>query len=201
MHSAALSGRSFVEEARRAQIVDAAVRTLATVGAARASFARIAEEAGISPSLISYHFSARHELLLEIGRTIDADIREAMAEATREATSPLAAVRGLVAGFVGYVDGHRERMLALRELEATLAPDERRRIGVLDPNAGRTAWQELLHAGQAVGAFGSFDPQVVATAIMGLLSTVPAQLYGEPRIDPAVVAEGLCRIVERAVRP
>jgi TetR/AcrR family fatty acid metabolism transcriptional regulator len=40
--------RTFTESARRAQIVQAAIETIAEVGYARASYARIAEHAGLS---------------------------------------------------------------------------------------------------------------------------------------------------------
>ena len=52
---------------------------LARDGYAKATFARIAEEAGISPGLITYHFGTRDELLDAIGRTIDQRMDAAMA--------------------------------------------------------------------------------------------------------------------------
>ena len=59
--------RSFIEQSRRAQIVDAAISTIAEVGYAKASFARIAERAGLSSTgLISYHFANRAELIAEV---------------------------------------------------------------------------------------------------------------------------------------
>jgi Bacterial regulatory proteins, tetR family len=51
--------RTFIEAARRNQIVAAAIDTIAEVGYARASFARIAARAGISPGLISYLYRFR----------------------------------------------------------------------------------------------------------------------------------------------
>ena len=54
--------RTFIETARRAQIVAAAIDTIADVGYAQASFARIAERLGISRGLISYHFTGKDEI-------------------------------------------------------------------------------------------------------------------------------------------
>jgi AcrR family transcriptional regulator len=56
-------GRSFIEEARRAQIAYATVDTLAELGYVRASLAQIARRAGISTSLILYHFQDKDELM------------------------------------------------------------------------------------------------------------------------------------------
>jgi AcrR family transcriptional regulator len=50
---------TFVEAARRDQIVRAAIETIAEEGYARASFVRIAQRASISPGLITYHFRPR----------------------------------------------------------------------------------------------------------------------------------------------
>ena len=48
----------FTEHARRAQIVGAAVETIADLGYGQASFAQIARRAGPSSTgLISYHFA------------------------------------------------------------------------------------------------------------------------------------------------
>ena len=58
--------RTFIETARRAQIVAAAIDTIADVGYAQASFARIAERLGISRGLISYHFAGKDDLIKQV---------------------------------------------------------------------------------------------------------------------------------------
>jgi AcrR family transcriptional regulator len=63
-------GQTFIEQARRAQIVAAAVEVIAEVGYAKASLAAIAVRAGISKGVISYHFSGKDELMVTIVETI-----------------------------------------------------------------------------------------------------------------------------------
>ncbi|CAM4303409.1 TetR family transcriptional regulator [Nocardiopsis rhodophaea] len=58
--------RSFIEKARRAQIIEAAVAVIAEVGFAKASLARIAQHAGISKGVISYHFAGKDELIEQV---------------------------------------------------------------------------------------------------------------------------------------
>ena len=61
--------RSFASEARRAQIVAATMQVIAEDGLAQASFARIAERAGLSSTrLISYHFAGKDELIEAVVR-------------------------------------------------------------------------------------------------------------------------------------
>jgi AcrR family transcriptional regulator len=55
-----------VSNARRAQIVQAAIETLAEVGYANASLSRIAVRLGISKGVISYHFAGKDDLIAEI---------------------------------------------------------------------------------------------------------------------------------------
>jgi AcrR family transcriptional regulator len=58
--------RTFTETARRAQIVQAAIDTIAELGYGRASLARIAERLGISKGVISYHFAGKDDLIKEV---------------------------------------------------------------------------------------------------------------------------------------
>src|ERR1700678_3434988 len=58
--------RTFIETARRAQIVAAAIDTIAELGYAQASFARIADRVGISRGLISYHFAGKDDLIKQV---------------------------------------------------------------------------------------------------------------------------------------
>ena len=50
---------TFTEAARRTQIIECAIETLATLGYAQASLAHIAKRAGISKGVIVYYFSSK----------------------------------------------------------------------------------------------------------------------------------------------
>ncbi len=64
-------GRTFTQEARRAQIVEATIETLAEVGYTKTSFTAICRHANLSSTgLISYHFAGKPQLLREVVRTI-----------------------------------------------------------------------------------------------------------------------------------
>src|ERR1700691_6788837 len=58
--------RTFTETARRQQIVAAAIDTIAEVGYAQASLARIAARIGISKGVISYHFAGKDDLIKQV---------------------------------------------------------------------------------------------------------------------------------------
>ena len=62
--------QTLIEEARRSQIVETAIQTIATEGFSHTSLAEIAKKAGISKGVISYHFSGKEELVEEILRSL-----------------------------------------------------------------------------------------------------------------------------------
>ncbi|MDY0395687.1 TetR family transcriptional regulator [Virgibacillus halophilus] len=55
--------QSFIAEARREQIIKAAIEVLKEVGYVSTSLAKIAKQANISTGLISYHFSGKEDLM------------------------------------------------------------------------------------------------------------------------------------------
>lgn len=55
--------RSFIEDARRAQIVQSALEVIAERGYARATMGRIAQRAGNSRRLVNHHFAGRADLI------------------------------------------------------------------------------------------------------------------------------------------
>src|ERR1051326_6821589 len=57
---------TFTEAARRTQIIECAIETLATLGYAQASLAQIAKRAGISKGVIVYYFSSKEELFEQV---------------------------------------------------------------------------------------------------------------------------------------
>src|SRR5947207_15926610 len=61
---------TFTEAARRTQIIECAIETLATGGYAQASLAHNAKRAGISKGVIVYYFSSKEELFEQVIQAI-----------------------------------------------------------------------------------------------------------------------------------
>jgi TetR/AcrR family fatty acid metabolism transcriptional regulator len=57
---------SFIEAARRAQIIECTIETIASLGHAQASLAQIAARAGISKGVISYYFGSKDALIDQV---------------------------------------------------------------------------------------------------------------------------------------
>ena len=108
---------TFTEDARRAQIVAAALETIADLGYANASFAQIARQAGLSSTgLISYHFRGKSDLMAQVAQEVFGPITQHMAERMTGVTSAAQALETYLRATVEFVAAHRRQMKAVLEI-------------------------------------------------------------------------------------
>jgi AcrR family transcriptional regulator len=174
------SRRTFTETARRAQIVDAAIATIAAVGYRNASYAQIAKRAGLSSTgLISYHFGTRNELIQQVVQEVVGAIGAHMAQRLTTVPNATAALRTYIRGNVEFIGAHREEMKALLEIFVNggfdYGPDAER--AVLSPI------ESILRDGQRAGEFRPFDTKVMASLIQRAVDGLPFLLATEPGLD------------------
>ncbi len=169
--------RSFVEAARRAQIVEAAIATIAEEGYARASFVRIAKRASISPGLISYHFTAKDELITEVLRTVAQRLDRAMA-GSGEVAGYTEALHRIVSGYVRHCAAHPLEVRALQEVRAAAASPGVQRLVAEQRRSGIEQLTAFLAEGQAEGEFRAGDPAVFADTLWAAMHGVPSNLQG-----------------------
>ncbi|HEX4090396.1 MAG TPA: TetR family transcriptional regulator [Trebonia sp.] len=191
------SRRTFTEAARRAQIIAAAIETLAEVGYARASFAQIARRAGLSSTgLISYHFAAKSELIGEVVRHVVGQMGQFMAGQMAAASGPRDALRIYIEGNCAFIADHPAEMKALLEIFVSGgfdygAGDERK---VVSPLEG------ILRAGQEAAEFRDFDVTVMATLIQRAVDGLPFLLAVSPDQDIAAYAREVGTAFDLATR-
>jgi AcrR family transcriptional regulator len=191
------SRRTFTEAARRAQIIAAAIETLAEVGYARASFAQIARRAGLSSTgLISYHFAAKSELIGEVVRHVVGQMGQFMAGQMAAASGPRDALRIYIEGNCAFIADHPAEMKALLEIFVSGgfdygAGDERK---VVSPLEG------ILRAGQEAAEFRDFDVTVMATLIQRAVDGLPFLLAVSPDQDIAAYAREFGTAFDLATR-
>jgi TetR/AcrR family transcriptional repressor of bet genes len=77
-------------QVRRAEIVSAMMRVMARRGYALATTAEVAREAGLRQGLIHYHFETKEEILLEVGRRMEALLEARFGVRAALATTPRA---------------------------------------------------------------------------------------------------------------
>ena len=196
--------RTFIENARRQQIVDAAIDTIAEVGFAQASLARIAARIGISKGVISYHFGGKDDLI----RQIVIDVVEAgrayiLPRVFAEPTGP-ARLRAYIESNLAFMREHRNYMVAVVEIlrNGAFTTDSGRRVDGQDIDVATRLLQEQLSRLQAGGELRSdFDPGVMAVAIRATIDVVPHRLVLDPNFDIDKYASEVATTFDLATRP
>ncbi len=194
--------RTFIETARRAQIVDAAIDTIAEVGYARTSLGRIAERAGISRGLISYHFAGKEELISEIGRSvIDQSRAYMLPRITAESTGP-GMLRAYIESNLVFIREHRKLLITIVEIARHRAAEgTARRLPGHEHDQAVRVLAELLARFQKAGELRSdFDPRTVAIAIRAAIDAAPARLSADSQFDIDAYAQDIIQVFDLATR-
>ncbi|MET9630081.1 TetR/AcrR family transcriptional regulator [Lentzea sp. NPDC006480] len=193
--------KSFIEDARRGQIVAATIETIAEIGYARASFVQIARRAGISPGLITYHFAKREELMKQVMQTVHGSMDHALSARAEGSESYCAAIRHLIEGFVHYCAEHPSELIAIGQI-ASAARDAQAAQEWYQEQAAATLteMEDMFREGQQAGELRAFSPRVMAVSIIGAMEAAPGELMAHPDTDVAQYAKELADIFELAVR-
>jgi TetR/AcrR family transcriptional regulator, fatty acid metabolism regulator protein len=197
------STRTFTETARRAQIVAAAIDTIAELGYGQASLARIAETAGTSKGVIIYHFGGKDELIRELVAELVARGVAYMEPRIDAEPTGAGKLRAYIESNLAFMGENRTHMVAIFEIALNArAADGSRLYDVSVQDAGVAALQELLAYFQGTGEFrAGFDPHVMAMAIRAAINAVPAQLNRDPALDISHHAREIADMFHIATRP
>lgn len=192
-----MQARTFTESARRAQIVTAAIETIADEGYTRASFAKIAKRAGLSSTgLISYHFASKRELVEQVVVSVYSELREFMTERVEGQATAWAALRAYIEGNVQFAASHSVRMRALLNIfiSGDLDYDDNAEREVVSPV------ERILRWGQDTGEFREFDVRVLATCIQRSVEGPTFLLARDPALDVEAYAAELVTLFELATK-
>jgi TetR/AcrR family transcriptional regulator, fatty acid metabolism regulator protein len=192
---------SFIEEARRAQIIESAVETFAELGYVNTSLARIAERAGISKGVISYHFSGKTELMEQIVEQVYREIIEFVMPHVEQESTVVGALRARIIAVAAYMRDHRSQLLALGEIFNNFRdPDGKPRYGIASTELIYQWQEEAFRQGQQAGECRSFDPRVMAVTVQAALDDMFAYWATYPDHDLEAHARELADLFERATR-
>ena len=197
------STRTFTETARRAQIVAAAIDTIAELGYGQASLARIAETAGTSKGVIIYHFGGKDELMRELVAEVVARGVAYMEPQIDAEPTGVGKLRAYVESNLAFMGENRNHMVAIFEIALNArAADGSRLYDVSVQDTGVAALEQLLAYFQGTGEFrAGFDPHVMAMVIRAAINAVPAQLARDPALDVAHHAREIADMFHIATRP
>jgi AcrR family transcriptional regulator len=192
---------SFIEAARRAQLVECAIETIATLGYAQASLAQIAKCAGISKSAITYYFASKEELIEQVVRAILKEAADYIAPRVAAQPSPALRLQTYIQAHVEYISTHLQQMMALMEIAINFRTEDGK-LGYRAAAAQRAQapLEALLHKGQQEGDFRDFDVRVMAGTIRNAIDALPRLFVANPAADAGLYARELVTLFDRATR-
>jgi AcrR family transcriptional regulator len=194
---------TFTEAARRAQIIEAAIDTIAEVGFAKTSLSRIGERVGISKGLIGYHFAGKDDLIKQVAiHVVEAGRAYILPRVLAESTGP-AMLRAYIESNLTFMSEHRNYMVAVIEIlrNGAFTTDSGRRVDGRDVDVATQLLKEQLARLQAERELrGDFDPGVMAVAIRAAIDVVPHRLVVDPDFDIDNYAQQIAALFDLATR-
>ncbi|HZG77266.1 MAG TPA: TetR/AcrR family transcriptional regulator, partial [Paenibacillus sp.] len=100
---------------RKEQIADAAIGLIAKLGYAQASVGRIADAAGVSKGVFTYHFASKDELMEHIVRGVHEKAARFMRRIGTEST-PGRMLGAYIETNCAFIAAHREEIAALSDI-------------------------------------------------------------------------------------
>ena len=169
--------RSFIEQARRKQIIEATIQVLAERGFINTSFVQIAEKAGINPSLISYHFKNKAELTDQVRQSVYMERFEYVKQKVDDIQQPLYKLQTYIKSDIAYMAEQPKLFRALIEVLFGQRDQSGMSQYMKDTDTPMfTLIYEILESGQKTGDFGDFDARSLAHVIDGAKDQFLAQI-------------------------
>lgn len=198
-----LERQSFIAEARRAQIIAAAIKTLDEIGYVQASLAQIAKRAGISTALISYHFADKDDLMNHVLMNLLEASTSYVLERVHQHSSPRGRLDAFIIASMAYQGTHPAHNSALLEIIFNARTPEKVPYYKLSDDEDEPLLhelQQLLRDGQEQGVFGEFNLVVMSSLIQGAIGEYMLSTGVTKKVDLETYSTELLRIVHQSLK-
>ncbi|PHB27695.1 TetR family transcriptional regulator [Bacillus pseudomycoides] len=164
--------QSFIAEARREQIITAAIEVLKEIGYVSTSLSKIAKKANISTGLISYHFSGKEDLMNNTLIYLVEQEWLCIHERVVKKQTFTEKLTTFIEASLAYQITNRTNNIALVEIIFNARTPDHIPYYLLedDEDLKNSLLQNILLQGQESKEFKDFHPQVIATVIQGAIS-------------------------------
>lgn len=179
--------RSFIETARRAQLVETAIATVNELGYPRSSLAEIARRAGVAKSAIVYYFASKDALLLEVVETVFAELGAELLAAVEGVAAPADRLSAYADAYLGHVDEHRAAIAAAVDIVVSHRTADGTPLYLLEDESDTALLRDVIAEGVSSG---SFRPIPLAVAV-GLVESVLDHAITTVQRDPGADLSGL----------
>jgi AcrR family transcriptional regulator len=204
------SGPTFTEQARRTQIVAAAIEVIAAAGYPRTSIAKIADHVGIAKSVVLYHFATKNALVTAIVEDVLTRGAAVMVPAMAAETTAAGKLSAYIRSNMRFMQVNQRDTVAVLEIlsgfrtESGLRLDQKlEQDTAADPPQGDMALLDpiaILELGMGRGEFRELSPVLVRNALRAAIDGAAWELGRDPDYDVIAYGEELVEIFARATR-
>lgn len=192
---------TFIEAARKAQIIEATLVTISELGFANASLAQIAKQAGISKGVIGYYFPSKDALIQAAMEHFYMTGHELMMAEMEKCKTPVELLSRYIETNLQYIADHRVGTRAVGEVVANFRRPNGELVYKLEDAEPIIQGTEAIFAwGQQTGDFRAFDKRVMAVTLRGAIDTFGTQLATNEDLDVEVYSRELKELFMHAVR-
>lgn len=192
--------RTFTEQARRAQLIEATIDLVAKHGYAGCSLQRIADAAGITKAAVIYHFASKNEVIKAAYDSVVEAMIAHVTEQVEAAKSAEAMVEAYLTAMIDYV-GRNPRHIRMI-IEAMVESEE---TGVEDQptSPGRVqGLANLIDAAKAARAYRKdVDSTHLAIILGGAIDSIAAASLTTPDLDLTAATAQLLTLLRHGATP
>jgi len=186
---------SAIQQKRRTEIISAAITALAEVGYVAASFAEIGKRAGVSKSVVAYHFGNKETLIDEVVNAI----YDKGFVVVRPSIDAQSTARGQIEAFircsVQFYQEYYLYVVALSRLRLHLSNTGKpNRVAVRRLHKELSDLTDIFAYGQARGEFRKFNTAIMARTLRQALDGVLVEMAHHPGGDATQYANELVSI-------
>ena len=192
---------TFIEAARRAQIIESTIEVLAELGFAKTSLAQIAKRAKISKGVISYYFASKEELLQQIAAHVFEAGANFMKPLIEAESTPAAMLRVYIESNIAFMRAYPHYIRAVVEIIPNFRKKDGSLFFTLEANEPvLESLQLILKWGQERGDFRDFSPRVMALTIRSAIDAVTGRMTLQPDLDVENYGKELAALFDHATR-
>jgi TetR/AcrR family fatty acid metabolism transcriptional regulator len=182
--------RTFIEEARREQIINVTIETVAAQGFSSASLSEIAKQADVSKGVISYHFDSKDELIEEtIGALLVQENTYIKSRVDAEETAA-GKLRAYITGTFEYIQSNPANAVAMWELWGSFdSAEQKKGLNSRLYEPCRRHLESIFRLGQRTGEFRPFPMHTAASVIQAAIDGIWLQWV----FEPGAIDLGKCR--------
>ncbi len=175
-------GPSFIEEARRKQILEVSQEIFAKNGFGQTSLAEIASEADISKGVIIYHFKSKAELGKAVLRNLLNRYGEYLVERLQKKRSAKSKLLEFPEICANYIIEHRYSFLLYIDTMGSFGTLSEKRDFMAEANVTQRAFLiKLIDACKAEGLFARLESQTLADILQAAIDGLMEQYSVDPK--------------------